>query len=48
MMVEDENRPSSTMTIVHAVKKEKAYSFFIGMLIGFRIGLLLLIVVQKK
>ena len=39
-MIEDEDRPSSTMTVVHAVKKEKTYSFFIGMLIGFSIGLL--------
>lgn len=39
-MIEDKNRPSSTVTIVHAVRKEKAYSFFIGMVIGFSIGLL--------
>jgi len=39
-MIEDEDRPSSTMTVVHAVKKEKFYCYIIGMVIGFSIGLL--------
>ena len=37
--MKEEDRPQSCYTVVHATRKEKIYAGFIGIIIGFSIGL---------
>jgi hypothetical protein len=39
-MSEEQDRPESLYKVVHATRKEKAYSWIIGLLLGFCVGLM--------